>query len=535
MIRAIRAATARARRSSAYPMALFWALLKIYALFDRDPPFTTSQLEALVIPDVFEVIDWPAHLRRATPTPLAEALRETFRHPDLFANRPGVLMHGAGRGHRSRRHGACRRLSRAQARPRGHGLRSRPPSPAAWLRISISTACRSSASTISSARRIRPTFDLMAELGIADSMRWRANLDGLLHRRPATIRWGDPVSLLALPQARPDRKLRYGLHDVPLDPAQRLGALEHVSAREWITTWCGRRRLRAAVAAAVRSEILRVCRRHLGRLDLDADQARRHLAPVRCSRRSSATSMAAARPWSMRSVQAIEAWRHASCVSALASAQIASEDRRVTGVARRRRTARRRCRDLDRADALRRGAGSRPAGAARAALRRHRATSASSASCSSLPSSVTPHFWVNIVDAGIDIPGIIEFSNLRTTADTVVYVPYYMPTDAPEVLTVQRRASSAEGLRLSCRAQPARCRRRTGSASHVGRLRHAQPVCPPGFAAKLPPVQTPIAGLQIADTCFYYPEDRGISESVRYGQLMAEAVADPAVWDAKRR
>ena len=39
----------------------------------------------------------------------------------------------------------------------------------------------------------------------------------------------------------------------------------------------------------------------------------------------------------------------------------------------------------------------------------------------------------------------------------------------------------------------------------------------------LPPVQTPIRGLQIADTCFYYPEDRGISESVRLGKEMADA------------
>jgi protoporphyrinogen oxidase len=58
-------------------------------------------------------------------------------------------------------------------------------------------------------------------------------------------------------------------------------------------------------------------------------------------------------------------------------------------------------------------------------------------------------------------------------------------------------------------------------ASHVGRLAHAQPVCPPDFLKCLPPVQTPIRGLQIADTCFYYPEDRGIAESVRLGQEMA--------------
>jgi protoporphyrinogen oxidase len=60
---------------------------------------------------------------------------------------------------------------------------------------------------------------------------------------------------------------------------------------------------------------------------------------------------------------------------------------------------------------------------------------------------------------------------------------------------------------------------------HVGRLRYAQPICPPGFAAMLPPVETPISGLQIADTCFYYPEDRGLSESVRFGKMMAENVA----------
>jgi hypothetical protein len=37
-------------------------------------------------------------------------------------------------------------------------------------------------------------------------------------------------------------------------------------------------------------------------------------------------------------------------------------------------------------------------------------------------------------------------------------------------------------------------------------------------------VQTPIAGLQIADTCYYYPEDRGVGESIRFGRMMAEAV-----------
>jgi protoporphyrinogen oxidase len=63
-------------------------------------------------------------------------------------------------------------------------------------------------------------------------------------------------------------------------------------------------------------------------------------------------------------------------------------------------------------------------------------------------------------------------------------------------------------------------------ATKVARLRYGQPICEPGFAAKVPPVQTPIAGLQIADTCYYYPEDRGIAESVRLGQQMANAAGN---------
>src|SRR6266446_4242016 len=41
------------------PLGLFWWLLRIYAIFDKNPPFTAKQLEALVTPDEFEVIDWP--------------------------------------------------------------------------------------------------------------------------------------------------------------------------------------------------------------------------------------------------------------------------------------------------------------------------------------------------------------------------------------------------------------------------------------------------------------------------------------------
>jgi protoporphyrinogen oxidase len=140
-----------------------------------------------------------------------------------------------------------------------------------------------------------------------------------------------------------------------------------------------------------------------------------------------------------------------------------------------------------------------------------------------LRQSVTPHFWVNISDSRFEIPGIVEFSNLRPTGDTVVYIPYYMPTSHPK-FTRDDAAFREEGLGYLKLLNPA-IRDEDVVAFHVERLRHAQPVCPPGFAAMLPPVETSIQGLQIADTCFYYPEDRGISESVRFGKMMAERVS----------
>ena len=79
LIRAVKEATGARAPIVRIPYSLFWTLLWFYGLFDRDPPFTTRQLEALATPDVFEVIDWPA-IFGVKATPLKAALAETFRH-----------------------------------------------------------------------------------------------------------------------------------------------------------------------------------------------------------------------------------------------------------------------------------------------------------------------------------------------------------------------------------------------------------------------------------------------------------------------
>ena len=81
MIKALKEASGGKAIVMKIPYTLFWWLLKVYGLIDKDPPFTTQQLEALIIPEEFEIIDWP-DIFGVTATPLKEAFRETYSHPD---------------------------------------------------------------------------------------------------------------------------------------------------------------------------------------------------------------------------------------------------------------------------------------------------------------------------------------------------------------------------------------------------------------------------------------------------------------------
>ena len=62
------------------PYSLFYGLLWIWGLFDKKPPFTTQQLEALVAKDEFEVIDWPG-IFKVEATAFKTAIHETFSDP----------------------------------------------------------------------------------------------------------------------------------------------------------------------------------------------------------------------------------------------------------------------------------------------------------------------------------------------------------------------------------------------------------------------------------------------------------------------
>jgi protoporphyrinogen oxidase len=136
-----------------------------------------------------------------------------------------------------------------------------------------------------------------------------------------------------------------------------------------------------------------------------------------------------------------------------------------------------------------------------------------------LRQALTDNFWLNTNDPDMDIPGLVEYTNLRPLDQHVVYVPFYMPGEHPKFAEADE-VFLGKVRRYLMRINPA-----LTDADFIdlraSRYRYAQPICEPGYLDTLPPVQLPIKGLWVADTSYYYPEDRGISESIGFGRNMA--------------
>lgn len=363
------------------------------------------------------------------------------------------------------------------------------------------------------------TFDLLAELGLADRMRWTSTsmgyyIDDALHP------WGEPLALLKFPHLSLLEKLRYGAMMFSSTRRSDWQRLENVSAKTWITRWCGRTVYERLWAPLFTLKFFEYAD------NISAAWIWTRIKRLGTSRRSLLQEeLGYIEGGSQTLVDALVtdiAGRGGTVRLAAPAERIEIADGRVTGV-----TA---AGVLYPADAVISTVPTPYVGRIVPGL------PAAERACYDaivnigvvcvvfrLKRSVTPHFWVNIADPRFAIPGIVEFSRLRPVGgDTIVYIPYYMPITHPKFR--QDDASfRSEGLGYLKLLNPA-LDETDVLACHVGRLRHAQPVCPPGFADMLPPVETSVDGLQIADTCFYYPEDRGISESVRLGKLMAERV-----------
>lgn len=363
------------------------------------------------------------------------------------------------------------------------------------------------------------TFLMLKELGIQDKLRWRATSMGIFTNR-TLYPWGNPVALLKFPAISLISRLRYALFAFVCARRDRWDALEHEEASHWIRRWCGTEvyeRLWHPLfdlkffeysgnisAAWIWTRIKRIgrSRRSLMQEELGyLEGGSETLVHALCN-----------------AIERMGGTIRLNCPAR----KIVTENGSVTGV-------------------------DTPQGFLRADYVISTVpTPLISSLAPDLPAetkakydaihnigicclifklkrSVSPHFWVNTSAPDIAVPGVIEFSNLRPIEGaSVVYIPYYMPVTHEKFGWSDDKLLD-EAFSYLQQINPA-LRKEDILAGRVARLRHAQPICEPGFMAKLPPIQTEIRGLQIADTCFYYPEDRGISESLRLGRQMARSV-----------
>ncbi len=369
-------------------------------------------------------------------------------------------------------------------------------------------------------RSDRDTLSLLAELGLPDAMRWVPTkmgffVDGELHP------FGDPLALLRFPKLALIEKLRYAAMVFCATKRRDWSGLDRISARQWFIRWCGKRAYDTmwrplfelkffefadlVSAAWVWQRIKRlgnsrrsVFQEELGYIEGGSQTLVDALAGA-IERRGGRLRFDAPVRHIVVEGDAVRGVETASGEMVPASAVICTVPLPYVP------------------SMLRRDAG--------ALAGRYEGFDNVAVACviHKLRRSVSGNFWVNISDARIAIPGFVEFSNLRPVGgETIVYVPYYMPA-SHEKFSWPDAALGDESFGFLQRVNPA-LRESDRIGTHVGRLRYAQPVCTVGFASRLPPSSTPVRGLQIADTSFYYPEDRGVSESIRYARRMAAAI-----------
>jgi protoporphyrinogen oxidase len=136
---------------------------------------------------------------------------------------------------------------------------------------------------------------------------------------------------------------------------------------------------------------------------------------------------------------------------------------------------------------------------------------------------LTENFWLNINDPDMDIPGLVEYSNLRPLDPHVLYVPFYMPGEHPKYQETDE--AFLDKVRRYCMQINPSFTADDFLDIRASRYRYAQPICDPGYLERLPPAALPVKGLWVADTSYYYPEDRGISESIGFGRQLATSAA----------
>jgi protoporphyrinogen oxidase len=370
----------------------------------------------------------------------------------------------------------------------------------------------------------QPLFTLLAELGLSDKLKWTDTKMGYFYDG-TLYKWGTPFALLTFPKLDLISKLRYALQVMVTKSITDWRKLDGVNAVQWLQGWLGQKGWDVLWERTFRLKFFEYTDQ------LSASWIGTRIKRIALSRRNLLQeSLGYVEGGSATVIEAMaaEVARLGGTIRlSTGVGEVVSEGGRVTGV---------RCAGVvHRVDAVVSTApiqyvpGFVPGLPAEFAEGIRRIQNIPVACVIlKLRHAVSENFWMNISDADIDIPGVIEYSNLNPgtrEGEHILYAPFYMPKTHPK-WSLPDDALIDEVIGYLGRLNPA-----FGTdwvlARHCHRYEFAQTICPPGFQAMLPPMRTPLAGFFMADTAYYYPEDRSICESVKVGSRLAAEAMTP--------
>jgi len=366
-----------------------------------------------------------------------------------------------------------------------------------------------------------PLFDLLQRYGLSDRLHWTDTKMGYFYNG-RLYKWGTPFALLGFPHLGPISKLRYALHVMYTKGIKDWTALDKKEAGTWIRKWIGTKAYDVMWKDAFRLKFFEY------KDNLSASWIGTRIKRIALSRRDLMhESLGYLAGGSATLLDAMTADIRARGGRILLSApvdEVVSESGRITGI--------RINGDFKAYDAIVSTAPIQyvPAmvpGLPSGFRDNIRAIENIPVACVilKLRRPISENFWMNISSPGIDIPGVIEYSNLNPgnrSGEHILYAPFYMPKTHPKWSTSNADLIE-EVIGYLPQLNPS-FRHDWVLASHCHRYEFAQTICPPGFQDMLPPMRTPLEGFFMADTAYYYPEDRSISESLQVGRRLAAEV-----------
>ncbi len=370
-----------------------------------------------------------------------------------------------------------------------------------------------------------PLFKLLDEMQLSDRLHWTDTKMGYYYAGKLH-KWGTPFALLGFPHLRLVDKVRYALHVMHTKGIKDWTALDKENARDWITRWIGPKAYKVMWEKAFALKFFEY------QNDLSASWIGTRIKRVALSRRNLFNESMGY----LEGGSAVLLDRMAGEVRRLGGnillgqpiEEVTSMAGKVTGI-----------RTSDGQHAYDGVVSTAPIqyvpglvpGLPKAYTDQVGAIENIPVACVILKLShpVSENFWLNISDERISIPGLIEYSNLnpgKGTGEHIVYAPYYMPKTHPKWQWSNQQLID-EVISYLPMINPA-FKPEWIRATHCHRYEYAQTICPPGFQDMLPPMKTPLEGFYMADTAYYYPEDRSINESIAVGSTLAKLASQGA-------